>query len=439
MHVRQTLLILGAVLCVAVGSVAAQFAVGRLFSVKQPPASEPLPTSRDQQRLPVDVSLLPVDGETAPEELAAPADASPIVPRNSEQDTATRTIIQQELPHATLEEREIWFEEVKGMPAQKIRDLLRLRRMFGSQQPFQTGKRPRPAPGDALAPMPLPKPDRHSQVSRPSVQPLDLHDEAVARLQPTFAALCEARNVILNNIANANTTGFKRSRVIFADLPYEQIETSDRRDSGGQPIRKGIAVGSGVEIVATQLDHSGGSLRKTDGRFDLAIVGDGFFQIQDGPDILYTRCGRFTLNADGNLVLVSFERGRSLEPVIHVPADAAAVYVSADGVVSVRRAESGKKRLPIGQIQLARFVAPAGLEQRGANLFAPTEATSPPQVGNPGTAGCGELRQGYLETSNVDLESELARLKSIEKQWQTLWQALSFLSPAGIARPTRAK
>ena len=446
MHVHRTVLILGAVFCAIVGGVADRFAVGRHFSAERPAAFGPLDNSPDQPRSSVDVSLVSVDGEAAPEKLPAPADASPILPSTPEQDAIARTIIRQELPDVTPEEREIWLEQVRGMPAQKIRDLLRLRRMFGSQQPFKTSKLPRPAqipatppdPGDSLVPRPLSEPDRQNPIYGRGGNRPDFHDEAVARFQPTFAALREARDVILNNIANTNTTGFKRSRVVFADLPFKQTEVSGRQDSQGRPIPTGIAGGLGVEVVATQLDHTPGSLKKTGGRFDLAIVGDGFFQIQDGCEVLYTRSGSFTLDAEGRLVLVNSRRSLLLEPTVTLPADSTAVRIAAAGVVSIHRGD-GEKAERFGQIELARFVNPAGLERRGGNLFSQTEASLPPQVGNPGTAGRGKLRQGWLETSNVDLESELARLASLEKQWQALSQALPLRSPTEIAHGRRAK
>jgi flagellar basal-body rod protein FlgG len=222
---------------------------------------------------------------------------------------------------------------------------------------------------------------------------------------------------IANNLANASTTAFKRSRVNFEDLFYEQFRLPGAQDSMGKLSPMGIEVGLGTRVAATQVDHSEGNLLQTGGELDVAIVGDGFFQVQDGLEILYTRAGAFTRNAEGELVLASAERGRLLDPPITIPLDAVEVSISSEGIVSVL--QPGQPNLiQVGQIQMARFINPQGLLQRGENLFAVTEASGPPQIGDPGLEGRGFLRQGFLETSNVEPVRELVDLIKTQRNFE---------------------
>jgi flagellar basal-body rod protein FlgG len=169
------------------------------------------------------------------------------------------------------------------------------------------------------------------------------------------------------------------------------------------------------------------------------VVGDGFFQVQGGEQILYTRVGALSLNAVGAMVFASVEAGRLLEPAIAVPKDATEIEISREGVVSVRQ-PADQSLTQIGQIQLARFINPAGLEPRGENLFAATEASGAPALGNPASGGAGELRQGFLEGSNVNLVDELLQLKQLEQQMHALLQAASvwpeWQEPAEFLVPT---
>jgi flagellar basal-body rod protein FlgG len=190
-----------------------------------------------------------------------------------------------------------------------------------------------------------------------------------------------------------------------------------------------VAVGVGVHVAGTVRDHRPGPLEKTGNPLDVAIVGEGFFQVLGGQQVLYTRAGAFSLDADGMLALGGAECGRPLEPALAVPQDATEVSISRDGHVSVRR-PSDPNRVQVGTIQLARFVNPAGLEPRGDNLFAETAGSGVPVLDAPGTGGAGELRQGYLEGSNVDLVAEMLQLKRFEQQMHALWRAGSLIPPA---------
>jgi len=220
-----------------------------------------------------------------------------------------------------------------------------------------------------------------------------------------------------NNLANSGTTAFKGSRANFEDLFYQQLILPGQRDLQGQLTPTGIAVGLGTRVASTQVDFRNGSLMDTGAALDVAIVGDGFFQIQDGNEILYTRAGTFTKNADGQLVMASADRGRPLEPPITIPQDAMEIAISAEGIVSVRQQGSTDLQ-QVGEIQLVRFVNPQGLLQKGENLYAETEASGTPLQSVPGQDGLGVLRQGFLEASNVEPVRELVDLITTQRNFE---------------------
>lgn len=215
-------------------------------------------------------------------------------------------------------------------------------------------------------------------------------------------------DTIANNLANAGTTAFKRSRTNFEDLFYEHLRLPGQQDSTSITA-VGKAVGLGTRVSSTQIDFRNGSLLDTGNKLDVAIVGDGFFQVQDNNQTLYTRAGNFTVNANGDLVIASADRGRLLNPPISIPQDAIEVSIAPEGIVSVLR-QGDTQASQVGQIQLARFVNPGGLMQRGENLYAETTASNPPLIGNPNSEGRGSLRQGFLEASNVEPVRELVDL-----------------------------
>ena len=224
-------------------------------------------------------------------------------------------------------------------------------------------------------------------------------------------------DTIANNLANAGTTAYKRSRVNFEDLFYEHFKLPGALDLQGKPTATGIALGLGTRVASTQLDFAEGNLQQTGGELDIAIVGDGFFQVQDGTQILYTRSGTFTRNANGEVVLASADRGRLLEPAITIPSDALEVSISGDGIVSVLQ-QGSSQLTQIGQIQTVRFVNPLGLIQRGENLYAPSDASGAPLIGDPGLEGRGLLRQGFLEASNVEPVRELIDLIKTQRNFE---------------------
>src|SRR5690606_7008516 len=206
-------------------------------------------------------------------------------------------------------------------------------------------------------------------------------------------------DVISNNLANVSTTGFKRSRAVFEDLLYQTMRQPGAASSQQTELPTGLQLGTGVAPVATERMHTQGNLQKTDDARNVAIRGDGFFQVQmpDGT-LAYTRDGSFKTDSQGQLTT---SNGYLLEPVIVIPEDATSLTISRDGIVSVTTSGNAAN-VEIGSIQLATFINPGGLESKGENLYVETTASGNPVTNVPGSNGAGLLQQNYLETSNVN-------------------------------------
>ena len=217
-----------------------------------------------------------------------------------------------------------------------------------------------------------------------------------------------------NNLANANTTGFKRNRVAFQDLLYQRVRAAGGQDGAAGPAAS-LQMGHGALAVATVGTFTQGGLNETGNALDVAINGDGFFAVQmpDGGRA-YTRDGAFTLTADGLMVTQS---GYALDPGIEVPPDALDVSIQADG--TVRALLPGETEpVELGQVELARFQNPAGLRAMGGNLFGETEGSGVPIVAPPGQDGIGTVQQGFLEASNVDVVQEMVELISSQRAYE---------------------
>ncbi len=221
--------------------------------------------------------------------------------------------------------------------------------------------------------------------------------------------------VISNNIANMNTTGFKRQRAEFQDLLYQNQRRPGATSSDANTIvPSGIQIGVGVRAAGVYRIHEQGNLTSTGNPYDIAINGKGFFQITlPSGETAYTRAGSFQVNAQGQIVTAD---GYLLNPNITVPQGALAVSVDNTGIVEARLAGQAQPQ-QLGQVQLANFVNEAGLEAVGDNLFLETPASGQPQVGNPNTQGIGTLRQGYLETSNVNPVQEITNLITAQRAY----------------------
>jgi len=221
--------------------------------------------------------------------------------------------------------------------------------------------------------------------------------------------------VISNNVANMRTTGYKRQRADFQDLLYQNLRRMGTQTSAaGTIVPTGVQIGSGVKTAATARIMSQGNVEQTGKELDVAIRGEGFFQIElpDGSTG-YTRDGSFERDANGTLVTVD---GYSILPGITIPEDSRDITIATDGTVQV--IDGGGATVNLGQIQIARFVNKSGLEAIGDNLFLETEASGAAQTDNPGNNGFGDLQQGFLEMANVDAVTEIADLISAQRAYE---------------------
>src|SRR5690349_2863496 len=201
-------------------------------------------------------------------------------------------------------------------------------------------------------------------------------------------------DVVANNMANVNTAGFRKSRAEFQDLLYQTLRTPGGQSGNGASLPTGIQVGLGVRTVATQALHIQGAMKQTGNSLDLAIEGNGFFQVmRPNGDLAYTRAGNLKTDADGRLVT---NDGFAIEPAITIPPDATSVSVSTTGVISVTQPGQQNSQ-EIGQLQLANFANPGGLLELGRSMYQQTNASGQPVVMNPGDGGVGTLAQGFLE------------------------------------------
>lgn len=214
-------------------------------------------------------------------------------------------------------------------------------------------------------------------------------------------------DVISNNLANVNTTGFKKARAEFQDLLYQTINLAGTSSSGSTNLASGIQIGSGAGLRAISRQMTTGNFRPTQGRFDMAIEGDGFFRVTlpDGTQA-YTREGAFGTDQNGNLVTAS---GYAMDPQITIPQDATSVTIAPDGIVSVTQPGQTQPQ-QVGQITLSRFINPGGLNFLGRNLMKPTLSSGDAVDGTPGQDGLGTLAQGFLESSNVDVAEEMVNM-----------------------------
>jgi flagellar basal-body rod protein FlgG len=222
-------------------------------------------------------------------------------------------------------------------------------------------------------------------------------------------------DVISNNLANVSTNGFKRSRAVFEDLLYQNLRQPGAQSSQTQQVPTGLMVGTGVRPVATARMFTQGNLQQTGNSLDIAINGQGFFQVQmpDGT-VGYTRDGSFHRDSTGIMVT---SNGQPLQPQITIPANALSITVGQDGTVqAVVPGQTAPQTL--GTIQLANFVNAGGLQPHGQNVFTETAASGTPQTAAPGANGLGVLNQGYVETSNVNVVEELVSMIQTQRAYE---------------------
>jgi flagellar basal-body rod protein FlgG len=221
-------------------------------------------------------------------------------------------------------------------------------------------------------------------------------------------------DVISNNIANVNTTGFKKDRAEFQDLMYQSLNYTAGATSKDTANPTGIDVGCGVLISGVTKNHSQGNCATTGNALDVGIQGNGYLQVtMPNGDIMYTRNGALKINSDGTLVNA---QGYKLEPEITIPAGASNISIASDGTVSA--VDTAGAKIELGQITIANFINPSGLRPMGNNLYAATEVSGDPVVGTPGADGLGSLRQGTLESSNVQLVTEMVDLITAQRGYE---------------------
>lgn len=239
-------------------------------------------------------------------------------------------------------------------------------------------------------------------------------------------ALSTRIDVIANNLANAETTAFKRSRVNFEDLMYLTLKQPGSANASGEVTPAGIFVGLGTKISNTQIDTEQGSLESTGGTLDVGISGPGFFKVKIldsiGNGVGYTRNGSFFLNRDGDLVL-GIGDGYKLIPPINIPRGSTDITITQDGTVSYLRPGATTKTVA-GQLQLAQFTNPQGLKLLGGSIYIETEASGPPIESTPGEDGAGIILQTYLEGSNVDPVKELVYLIKTQRAFELNSQSI---------------
>ncbi len=227
-----------------------------------------------------------------------------------------------------------------------------------------------------------------------------------------------ALDAISHNLANVGTNGYKRGHVVFEDLMYQNLRQAGAASSEQTQLPTGLQVGLGVRPVSVSRNFSQGNLQQTGNNLDIAIKGNGFFEVQmpDGSTA-YTRDGSFQVNAQGQLVT---NNGYLVQPGITIPSDALSVTVGADGSVTAMRPRAGgnPEAVTLPALRLASFVNPAGLEPRGQNLFIETPASGQPTQDVPGASGLGTLQQGYVETSNVNVVEELVSMIQTQRAYE---------------------
>jgi len=222
-------------------------------------------------------------------------------------------------------------------------------------------------------------------------------------------------DITSNNLANVSTSGFKRARGVFEDLLYQTLRQPGASSSATTQVPSGLQIGTGVRPVATERIFTQGNLTQTGNSLDIAVQGEGFFQIQlpDGT-VGYTRDGAFQKDSQGQIVTAN---GYPLSPAITIPSNALSISIGTDGVVTVLQTGSPTP-VQVGQIQLASFVNSGGLQSMGQNLFLETASSGTATPNTPGTNGVGLLNQGYVETSNVNVVEELVNMITTQRAYE---------------------
>lgn len=246
--------------------------------------------------------------------------------------------------------------------------------------------------------------------------------EIISRITIHLSHVPSNMDVIANNLANVSTNGFKRQRAVFEDLLYQTIRQPGAQSSEQTTLPSGLQIGTGVRPVATERLHSQGNLSQTNNSKDVAIKGQGFFQVMlpDGSSA-YTRDGSFQVDQNGQLVTAG---GFQVQPAITIPANALSITIGRDGVVSVTQ-QGQAAPVQVGQLNLTTFMNDTGLESIGENLYTETQSSGAPNESTPGLNGAGLLYQGYVETSNVNVAEELVNMIQVQRAYEINSKAVS--------------
>ncbi|EIC22174.1 flagellar basal-body rod protein FlgG [Thiorhodovibrio frisius] len=229
-------------------------------------------------------------------------------------------------------------------------------------------------------------------------------------------------SVVSNNLANVNTTGFKKGRAVFEDLIYQTCRQPGAQSTQDTQLPSGLMIGTGVRTVATEKLFQQGNLVQTHNSMDMAIEGRGFFQIlMPNGDMGYTRDGSFQINSEGEVVM---SNGYPLQPGVVIPEEAQTIGISQDGIITVQLPGQVDPQ-ELGQIQTADFINPAGLQPIGENLFLETAASGAAQESTPGANGLGQIVHCALETSNVNIAEELVNMIETQRSYEANSKALS--------------
>lgn len=241
-------------------------------------------------------------------------------------------------------------------------------------------------------------------------------------------------DVISNNLANVNTTGFKRSRAVFEELMYQTIRQPGAQVGAANQLPSGLQIGTGVRTVATERIHTQGDLRNTGSDLDIAIQGKGFLQVEmpDGS-FAYTRDGSLQVDQNGQLVTAG---GYPIQPPINIPDNAQTITIARDGTVSVTQPGAVGTNVEIGQLQLSTFINTTGLQSVGENLYVETDASGPANFAQPGLDGAGLVLQQYNETSNVNVAEELVNMITTQRAYEMNSKAIQ-TSDQMLARLTQ--
>lgn len=241
-------------------------------------------------------------------------------------------------------------------------------------------------------------------------------------------------DVISNNLANVNTSGFKRSRAVFEDLMYQTIRQPGAQVGAANQLPSGLQLGTGTRLVATERIHTQGNLKETGNQLDVAIQGRGFLQVEmpDGT-FAYTRDGSLQVDQNGQLVTAG---GYPVQPPINIPDNALTITIARDGTVSVTQPAATGTNVQVGQLQLSTFINPTGLQSTGENLYVETDASGPANFAQPGLDGAGLVMQNYVETSNVNVAEELVNMITTQRAYEMNSKAIT-TSDQMLARLTQ--